>query len=73
MGVKVHREGFGGGCVWRLPAPIRAKPVENAEPGTNGTNANLREETDDSERQECQACQDDLLGTDGPDKDADDG
>jgi hypothetical protein len=73
LGVKVHRAGFGGGCVWRLPAPIRAKAVENGEPGTNGKNAELQGKTDDSARHECHTRQDDSLGTNGADDDGEGG
>lgn len=67
LGVKVTRPGFGEPCVWRLPAPIHANPVENNEPGTNGTNADLQGKTGDSGSHECHTCQDDSLGTNGPD------
>jgi hypothetical protein len=70
LGVRVHRSGFGGGCVWRLPTPIRANAVQNGEPGTNGTNADLQGKTDNPVRYECHTCQDDSLGTNRADGDA---
>lgn len=45
LGVKLGREGFGGACVWRLPIP--ANGAEKPEPGTNGTNGDLQEESGD--------------------------
>ncbi len=67
LGVRVYRAGFGGGCVWQLPTSIHAKPVENGEYGTNGTNAGLQGKPAISSRQECHTRQVDSLGTNGRD------
>ena len=62
LGVKVHRAEFGGGCVWRLLAPVSTTHLKNGELGTNGTNVDLKAKTDTTARHERHTCQDDSLG-----------
>jgi hypothetical protein len=63
-----HREGFGGGCTWQLPAaPIRATTPENGNIGTNGTYDETPTKTGGTYVPESHTCQHISLGTNGDD------